>query len=155
MTPAQESARMTLENIQESASVASDNGFKFKMYSRTYSMSSQTYAAVLNRIRDEVNAMGHETPQLTDEQSTLAPWERKALNDVLPLLRQTADGTEHAIALFEDNPQRLWMHPFYSETERITRETSNIARTLNSYLKHEHAREEEQHFASSIGMGSN
>lgn len=65
-------------------------------YNRT-NVSPQTQAAAINRIKDDVNALGKQAAKLKDARAAASPWQKAAIDRVTPFLDELGGYTTAVI----------------------------------------------------------
>ena len=77
------------------------------------------------------------------QRDSLSPWERRALDEVLPLLQATAANTESAIEYFNENRDHLWMETYRDYVDRVWQGSGQMAKILKNYLKSDRLTEQQ------------
>jgi hypothetical protein len=135
-------AKKTLTRVQASAAAVADEAGQLKMIASSQS-SPDSHLAKLTALKGEVNRMGQEIGSLKAERESLAPWEKQAVDEVLPLFQATAVDTEGAIECFNEERYHLWTKPYRDYADRVWQDSEQIAQTLKRYLKYDQLREQE------------
>jgi hypothetical protein len=154
VTVAQE-AQDTLKEMKGIAATAAGEASRLEKLSENSVIDSEVHRDALWSLRRDVNTMGQEIAGLEARRESLEPWEREAVDKVLPLLKEAAASTQSAIEYYNENRNRLWSPEYRALTEKISHDSDQIARTLKNYLKYEKVREEEQQLQSTIESGAN
>jgi len=116
-------------------------------------LSKATDMEFLMQIGDDINRMGKEIQRLESEQAVLTPWERDALTKAVPLLRDAAENTDHAVNLLKGTITSVWAAKVYrSDTEKIEKDFAQTAKLLRNYLKLEDATGKEERLRQSLGL---
>jgi hypothetical protein len=102
-------------------------------------------------LRADINRIGGELLALEAERGSLAPWEAGALDEILPLLHDSAVNADQAIRLYNADRWHLFSTPYGRATEKIERDTSKVAARLHDYLNLEKTRGEESKIEESLG----
>lgn len=134
-------ARETLKDIQQSAAMVEYQADELLAISGSTTVSPDTHLMRLMALKDELNRAGQEIGRL--ESGSPAPWERQAIGKALPLLADGAANTQKAIEYFDENRTRLWTPDFQGFAERISRDSTEAAKTLKDYLSYAQARDRE------------
>ena len=143
-------ARETLKDIQQSAAMAEDQAGELLAISGKTTVSPDSHLMRLMALKDELNKAGQEITRLESESP--APWERQAIGKALPLLADAASNTQKAIEYFRENKARLWTPEYQGYAERISRDSTEAARTLRDYLSYAQARDREVRLEQRLGM---
>jgi hypothetical protein len=75
------------------------------------------------------------------EGDPLVPWERHAVEKILPLFQEAAANTESAIDHFNEN--HLWIDGNRERAGRVSHDSEQIAEILKNCLKYDKLRERE------------
>lgn len=135
-------AKKTLKRAQVCAAVVADDADQLRMIVDSQS-SPDSHLAKLMALKGEVNRMGQEISSLQAERGSLAPWEEQAVDDVLPLLEATVTNTESAIEYFNENRGHLWTKAYRSYADRVWRDSEQMAKILEDFLKYDKLRDQE------------
>lgn len=145
-----EEARQTLKEIRMTSIGAEEEADQLRLCIENTTMSPDSHLTRLLALKDEVNKMGQDISRLETERESLAPWERQAVDKILPLLKETAASTESAIEYFNDNRSHLWTPVYRSYADRIWSDTERVDKTLKDYLKYAKAYDQEQESLGAI-----
>jgi hypothetical protein len=85
-----------LVDAKEKAAVLSRDADDMEALTRS-AASWQSHAVMLDTIKDHVNDLGHTVEQLNAMRDKAAPWQQKAIDRMLPLMRELASNTTAAI----------------------------------------------------------
>jgi len=135
-------AKRTLERAQASAAAVADEADQLRRIANPV-FSPDSHRDKLTALKGKVNRMGQEISSLRAERESLAPWERQAIDEILPLLQATAENTESAIEYFNEHGDRLWMETYRDYADRIRQGSEQIAKILRNYLKYDKLRDQE------------
>ncbi len=70
-------------------------------------LSWQTQVNAVERIKQDINAIGKQLIRLQEIRGAAAPWQRTAIERISPLLKELAINTETVIERLNKNPNRL------------------------------------------------
>ncbi len=135
-------AKKTLKRAQSSAVVVACDADELKRLSNSM-LSPDWHVEKLTALKGEVNGMSREISNLRAQRDSLSPWERHALDEVLPLLQATAANTESAIEHFNENRDHLWMETYREYVDRVWLGSGQIAKILKNYLKSDRLTEQQ------------
>ena len=142
----------TLQDLQASAAKLANDADQFKMMVNNPDLDSQSQEPRLAALREEINAMGREMHKLEAERDDLALWEKQAIDQTLPLLKDSAANTENAIKYFNDNRPHLWTSAEYRNyAGQVWKDSEQMAKDLKNNLELAKLRGEEQHLNNSLG----
>lgn len=148
-------AQRTLQDLKQSAynvQVASD---KLHTFATNSIVSNATRAALLDTIQTRINQMGRDMASLQAEKGQLNTWERKAVDQALPLLKNAANNTEQVIGYFNDRHDPVWIGQYRDSAANISRDTEKIATTIGDALKLSKLQLEEQQTKADLGVSGN
>ncbi len=148
-------AQRTLQSLKQAASnvqVASD---KLHTFATNSIVSNATRAALLDTIQTRINQMGRDMASLQAEKGQLKAWERKAVDQALPLLKDAASNTEQVIGYFNDRHDSVWNGQNRDNAGRIARDTEKIASSIGEALKLSKLQLEEQQTRLDLGVSGN
>jgi len=143
-------ARTALRDVGDWASDIAEDAFHLDNLALTQ-RDPRGHLDGLEAIRDDVNHIGAALQALDQERASLAPWEAKALDDAMPLMRQVADRAQKAIETFRSDPTRLWANSYIGDMEEIAKDADRVATELHDYLKLEATRETESRLEQTLG----
>ncbi|MFL6415046.1 MAG: hypothetical protein ACJ74Y_05185 [Bryobacteraceae bacterium] len=104
-------------------------------------LSWQTHAYQLNSAKEHINAIGERLQSLQAIRHTAAPWQRQAIDAMIPVARELASRTEDAIRHLNDNHQRL-LEPVYTNHLRtIAQNSEQIKQTTSLFLDYANTQE--------------
>jgi chromosome condensin MukBEF complex kleisin-like MukF subunit len=141
-----------LRDLEMTAAAVRDEADLLRVDISNTESDSEVHAERLMTLKDEVNRMGREVATLESERDSLAPWEQKAIDKTLPLLRDTAANTQKAIEYMDNNKTYLWNPQYRSYADRIWQDSQQIAKTLGEYRKYAKSHDQEQRLEQTLGM---
>ena len=71
-------------------------------------VSWETHAAAINQIKDHINALEKQEAKLKDARAEAAPWQRTAIDRIVPYLDELEGYTFAVIERINDQPKRLF-----------------------------------------------
>jgi hypothetical protein len=71
-------------------------------------VSWETHAAAINQIREHVNALEKQEAKLKDARTEAAPWQKTAIDRIVPYLDELEGYTSAVIERLTDQPNRLF-----------------------------------------------
>jgi hypothetical protein len=89
----------------------------------------------LHALKDDVNIIGRELQSLQGEWGTLPEWERRAFDEVLPLMQEIAANTTKEIDDYNSSRHHLWTTSFNQEAAKIFEDAGQAKEALDGYLK--------------------
>ena len=129
-------AKKTLKQAQASAAVVAGEADELRQVG-TSMCSPDWHVEKLTALKREVNRMGQEISSLRSERESISPWERQAVDEVLPLLQAIATNAQGAIQYFNENRDRLWVETYREYVDGVWHGSDQMAKVLKSYLESE------------------
>lgn len=134
-----------LKMIEYSAADAAKEAEDLDFASHDGRLSWEGQAAILARVKDDMNRIGHQVKELEARQNSLATWEREALVQSAPMLRDAADNTDNAIRILNENLAHAWSTPGYTQSlEKVMSDNKQAEKILHDFAKLDKTRHQEQ-----------
>jgi uncharacterized protein Yka (UPF0111/DUF47 family) len=134
---AQENPEVTtlLNQARDEAAVLSRDADEMEALTRT-AASWETHADTLHRIKEDVNKLAKTTEKLVSARGSASPWQRQAIDRMVPLMRDLASNTTAAINHLNQNRLRPTT-PDYTEYLKDNDETAHqLADTLSNFVQY-------------------
>jgi len=93
----------------------------------------ETHREAIERIKDDVNAMGQLLAKLQDARGSAAPWQQTAIDRITPVAKELASNTTAAIEQLNKNPRGLKLPAYQEYLEAICDSASNLAATIADF----------------------
>ena len=151
-SPATE-AKVMFQQIDEWSADVADSAFRLNELAQS-DRDPESHLEGLAVLREDINLIGSELQSLDNMRDSLSPWEAKALDKTLPLMREAADNAEKAIQTYNSDRQRLWATSYVDDTAHVFKDTDQVASILRDYLKLAKTREREERLQRSLGGAS-
>ncbi len=124
-----------LSEAEHYAGLASRDGEELESYTRS-NLSWQTHAHQLERIKEHVNHLGEIVQQLNEARDEGTPWQRMAIDEIDPLIREMAAQLTTTIEHLSEHQSQIRMKP-YQDYARATYEvTQRAAATISDYVEY-------------------
>lgn len=94
------------------------------------------HAQRLDTIKTAINRMGSDYSRLQNMESTVAPWEKKAIDQTFPLLQEMAVHTRDAIDYLNHDQINLWRPQFQKFESSLDGESHDLAREMSEYVRY-------------------
>jgi seryl-tRNA synthetase len=95
-----------LEDIKGQAADLQRDSDELESFTRS-DMSWQSHAEELDRIKERINAIGKTISKLQNLRSSASPWQREAIDRIMPVAKKLASNTTAAIEHLNKNPLRI------------------------------------------------
>jgi hypothetical protein len=130
-----------LEDARDKAAVLSRDADELEALTRS-DVSWQTHADMLERVKEHVNDLGRAADKLNGARDQASPWQRQAIDRMMPLLKELADNTTAAINHLKENKTRPTT-PAYTEYLRQNDETAHqLSDLISSFVRYGKTKEE-------------
>ena len=129
----QQEASRLLKEVQTHANALSSEADVLFIYSRG-SISRHSHALQVHVVKDRVNAIGKPLNRLQAIRHVAAPWQRQAIDSVVPIAATLAAQTEAAIQHLNEIGNPLW-EPAYTDLLRsISDRSDQVKDTIDLHL---------------------
>jgi hypothetical protein len=118
-----------LEDARDKAAVLSRDADEMEALTRS-DVSWQTHAAMLDIMKEDVNNLAKDVEQLTAARDKASPWQRQAIDRMLPLMRELAANTTAAINHLKEQPSR----PTSGDYAQYLRQNAETSRQLSDLV---------------------
>jgi hypothetical protein len=146
--PASES-RMLLQSVDNMAVSMADTADRLNLgASRTNHADAE--AEQLNMLREDINQIGHELSSLENLEGTLPDWERKTLDQIVPIMQEMAATTDKAIQNFDTNRNHVWATGLPEQAVTISQDAERVKEIVHANLKLASVRAQEQRLESTV-----
>jgi len=90
----------------------------------------------LDRIKERINAIGKTISKLQNLRSSASPWQREAIDRIMPVAKKLASNTTAAIEHLNKNPLRI-NEPQYQQYLKSNAEAaSNLAALVKDFVEY-------------------
>jgi hypothetical protein len=103
-------------------------------------VSWQTHAAMLDRVRDDVNTMGRTVARLNSTYESGSEWQQQAVDRILPLLRELASNTTAAINHLNANQTRPTTPDYVNYLEKNAETAHQLSEMTSDLVKYAKSR---------------
>ncbi len=118
-----------LQDVREKAAVLSRDADEMEALTRS-DVSWQTHASMLETMKQDVNDMARSVEKLESMRNSASPWQKQAIDRMLPLMRELATNTTAAINHLNEQRSR----PTTPEYAQYLRQNSETARQLSDMI---------------------
>jgi len=124
-----------LEDIKGQAADLQRDSDELESFTRS-DMSWQSHAEELDRIKERINAIGKTISELQNLRSSASPWQREAIDRIMPVAKKLASNTTAAIEHLNKNPLRI-NEPQYQQYLKSNAEAaSNLAALVKDFVEY-------------------
>ena len=128
-----------LEDIKGQAADLQRDSDELESFTRS-DMSWQSHAEELDRIKERINAIGKTISELQNLRSSASPWQREAIDRIMPVAKKLASNSTAAIEHLNKNPLRI-NEPQYQQYLKSNAEAaSNLAALVKDLVEYEKTR---------------
>jgi uncharacterized protein Yka (UPF0111/DUF47 family) len=141
VSQAQENPEVTrlLADARDKAAQLSKDADEMESLTRT-DADWETHADALNRMKEDVNSLARDTEKLAAARNSASPWQKQAIDRMLPLMKDLASNTTAAINHLSQNKTRPTT-PEYTEYLKENDDTAHqLADTISNFVQYGHAR---------------
>ena len=135
-------AREMFREIGDRSSAIADQAFRLETMVKDM-RDPQSHIDTLERLRENINNVGHTLVTLDNERAQLSDWEVRALDEVLPLVQQIAANDKLAYQAYSDGRNHLFFTPYANEMDKIAVDAQKAGEIVSGYLKLASVRQEE------------
>ncbi len=104
-------------------------------FKRQPTLSWQSHAAQLNRTREHINSIGERLDRLQAIQSITAPWQQRAIREIVPVAATLAAHTESAIQHLNDNRSYLFAPVYAEHLTAIAERSGELKDSVDAFLE--------------------
>lgn len=97
-------------------------------------ISRESHYLRANLVRDHINTMGKQLTRLQEIRHESAPWQRQAIDDVVPMAADLAAETEAAIQHLNDGSKPLWLPSYTDRLHAIFDQSDQVKDAVNLHL---------------------
>ena len=124
-----------LEDIKGQAADLQRDSDELESFTRS-DLSWQSHAEELDRIKERINAIGKTISKLQNLRSNASPWQREAIDRIMPVAKKLASNTTAAIEHLNKNPLRI-NEPQYQQYLKSNAEAaSNLAALVKDFVEY-------------------
>jgi cell division protein FtsB len=124
-----------LAKASSQANTAAQDADILQSYTRS-KLSLSTHQEQIDRIRENVNALGRTVEDLKTARSEGSPWQQEAIDRIDPLLQEIADTLTATIKHLNDNPSQIHMQPYRDYVTATYDLTHEMAATIRDFVQY-------------------
>ena len=104
-------------------------------YKRQPRLSWQTHAGQLTKAREHINAIGERLDRLQAIQSVTAPWQQRAIDEIVPVAADVAAHTQSAIEHLNENRTYLYAPVYAEHLTSISEQSNELNDSVDAFLE--------------------
>jgi len=140
-----------LNNLRTTASVATTHATGLEAIAATPSISWQSNAYQLDRLKGDINKMGVALAALEKMRDSLTPAEREEVDQSAPLLKQMATDTTSAIRYIKNVQGEIWRPSYQKSVEDLATVSGRLSHSLKEFVELTRVHEKEAHLQKDLG----
>jgi len=138
-TPDSEQITKLLDEARSHALQAEDDAATLESYARSR-VSWKLHSYELDSMKQHVNEMGKIAAQMQDLESQGSPWQKQAIQQVMPLLRDLAGNLTNTIQHLNENQSQVHMQAYLNYTRTNYELANRTADLIRDFVDYEEAR---------------
>ena len=127
-------ASMLLQEVQSTAALLSREAATLHSFARG-GLSWETHVSQVTVVKDHINAIGQRLDRLQAIRHVAAPWQRQAIDSIVPAAASVAAHTEAAIQHLNERGQPLWAPAYTNHLEAISERSNFVKESVDLHLK--------------------
>jgi uncharacterized protein YdiU (UPF0061 family) len=124
-----------LEDIKGQAADLQRDSDELESFTRS-DMSWQSHAEELDRIKERINAIGKTISKLQNLRSSASPWQREAIDRIMPVAKKLASNTTAAIEHLNKEPLKLHEPQYQQYLKSNAEAASNLAALVKDFVEY-------------------
>ncbi len=136
-----EEASNLLRQVRRHSVQLADSAMALQIHAGFNQLGWESHGASLNTIRDHFNAMGRNLDRLQEIQTTIAPWQQKAVERIIPSSVALGAHTERAIEHLNRHQDNFWLTAYRDSVSAMAVHAESINDSVNSFLDYEQTAE--------------
>ncbi len=129
----QAEAKDLLQQVQSRANALAYDADVYDSYTRN-TLSRESHVSAAARVKDQVNELGRHLARLQEIRHVAAPWQRDAIDAIMPDALRLAAHTEAALEhLNGRNP--LWLQSYQDQLHGISERSGRVKKAVNLHLE--------------------
>jgi hypothetical protein len=141
-----------LKDLQERATDAANRADELQAVARDSGSDWQIHASKLEYLKEDINDMGGRLAALEKVRDSASAWEKKAIDEALPVLKQMAENTQSAILFVSENQMRLFLPAYEKYVNNLADESERLSASLNRYVQFATIHNKENRLERTLGI---
>lgn len=109
-----------------------------------------TFADKVQMIKGHVNHTGKLLVKLQDAEATGSPWQRTAIQQIEPLLKELAANTETTIAYLNENKEKIHFPPFQEYVKANYELATDLEALIRDFVNYGEAKQKYERLAKKL-----
>ena len=130
-------ASMFLTEIQKETAELRPHTDKLGSFPRNPSLSWQSHATYLDRVKGHINSVGERIGELQRIRQDVVPWQQQAITEVTSHAAQLAASTQAAILHLRENQNYLFAPEYTNHLTTIADRSEDMKQTVDTFLEYE------------------
>lgn len=147
-----ERASILLAEIKKEAAELSRHADTLGTFARSPQYSWQSHAQYLNRVKDDINAVGERTAELQQISHAVLPWQEQAITEVTSHAAQVAASIQAAIVSLNENKGRHFVPEYRNHLTTIANSSEAMKQTVGKYLEYERTQQKLQRLQNELEL---
>jgi chromosome segregation ATPase len=126
-------AKNLLKEIKYLSGKLKNDANTLESYKRQTQLSWHTHAHQLNLARAHINEIGKRLDRLQAIQSELAPWQQRAIEQIVPVAASVASHTESAIQHLNENRRYLFAPVYVGHLTSISDRSAELKESVDVF----------------------
>jgi hypothetical protein len=139
--PDSEQVSELLSQVKTHAFQLKEDAGTLESFTHNAGLSWHSHAAVLTRMKEDINEAGRDLTKLEEAKKSASPWQKTAIERIQPLLKELAGNTEQAINYGNENQKRLFTEPYKDYLEANADLSSELASTISDFVDYGNTKE--------------
>jgi hypothetical protein len=113
-------------------------------------VSWESHAVAINQIRDHVNALEKQETKLKEARSAAAPWQRTAIDRIVPYLDELEGYTSAVIERINEQPKRLFTDDYKDFLQANADYATDLSAMIGDFVDYGKTRDRMEHLGNKL-----
>jgi len=141
-----------LAEIKKEAAQLTLHADILESFARRPRYSWQSHAHYLNKVKDQINAVGERTAELQQIRYAVLPWQQRAIAEVTYHAAQVAASTQAAIVYLNENQGRHFATEYRDHLTTIAGSSNDLRDTVGKFLEYEKGHQKVQRMQNELEL---
>ncbi len=129
-------AKDLLKEIKSLSAKLKSDATTLESYKWQTQLSWRTHADQLTKAREHINAIGERLDRLQAIKSVTAPWQQRAIDEIVPVAANVAAHTEAAIQHLNENRSYLYAPVYADHLTSISDRSAELKDSVDAFLEY-------------------